>query len=70
MRDLSYGKDYQYAHDEADAIADMQCLPDSLADRRYYNPTDRGFEKDIRRRLEEWKAKKLKSQTPKPKTQN
>jgi putative ATPase len=58
MKDLSYGKDYQYAHDEADAIADMQCLPDSLADRRYYRPADRGFEKEIRRRLEEWKRKK------------
>jgi putative ATPase len=69
MKDLSYGKDYQYAHDEPDAVADMRCLPDSLADRRYYAPTDRGFEKEIRNRLEEWKAKKSKSQTPNPKTQ-
>jgi putative ATPase len=58
MKDLSYGKDYQYAHDEPDAVADMQCLPDSLADRQYYRPADRGFEKEIARRLQEWKAKK------------
>jgi putative ATPase len=59
MKDLSYGKDYQYAHDEADAIADMQCLPDSVADRQYYKPTGRGFEQEIRKRLDEWKKKKL-----------
>jgi putative ATPase len=59
MKDLSYGKGYQYAHDEPEGVADMTCLPDSLADRQYYTPTDRGFEKEIRRRLEEWdRAKK------------
>jgi putative ATPase len=54
MKELDYGKDYQYAHDEPDAIAGMDCLPPSLADRKYYTPTDRGFEKEIRRRLEGW----------------
>jgi len=54
MKDLDYGKDYQYAHNEADAVADMTCLPESLADRTYYRPTDRGFEKEIKRRLEGW----------------
>jgi putative ATPase len=59
MKDLSYGKGYQYAHDEPEGVADMTCLPDSLAGRQYYAPTDRGFEKEIRRRLEEWdRAKK------------
>jgi putative ATPase len=56
MKDLDYGKGYAYAHDEANAVADMDCLPPSLADRRYYSPTDRGFEKEIKRRLEGWKA--------------
>jgi putative ATPase len=56
MKDLSYGKDYQYAHDEPDAIAAMDCLPASLAGRKYYRPTDRGFEKEIRRRLDGWDA--------------
>jgi len=60
MKELKYGRDYQYAHDEPDAVADMACLPASLADRRYYRPTDRGFEEEIRRRLEDWE--KLKTQ--------
>jgi putative ATPase len=54
MKALDYGKDYQYAHDEAEGVADMDCLPESLADRTYYRPTDRGFEKEIKRRLEGW----------------
>ena len=54
MKQLEYGKGYQYAHDERDAIADMDCLPASLAGKKYYRPTDRGFEKEIRRRLEGW----------------
>ena len=55
MKDLQYGKDYRYAHDERDAIAAMDCLPPSLADRTYYRPTERGFEKELKRRLEGWK---------------
>jgi putative ATPase len=58
MKELNYGKGYQYAHDEPDAVADMECLPPSVADRQYYTPTDRGFEKEIRKRLEEWKRLK------------
>jgi putative ATPase len=58
MKQLDYGKDYLYAHDEPDAVADMTCLPASLADRRYYRPTDRGFEKEIKRRLEGWERLK------------
>jgi putative ATPase len=54
MKQLDYGKGYQYAHDERDAIADMDCLPESLAGRTYYRPTARGFEKEIKRRLEGW----------------
>jgi putative ATPase len=58
MKDLHYGKDYQYAHEEPDAIADMDCLPPSLAGKKYYNPTDRGFEREIKRRLEGWEKLK------------
>ena len=58
MKDLNYGKDYQYAHEEPDAIAAMDCLPPSLAGRKYYKPTDRGFEKEIKRRLEGWEKVK------------
>jgi putative ATPase len=55
MKELEYGKGYQYAHDEPDAVADMSCLPESLRDRTYYQPTERGFEKEIKRRLDGWK---------------
>jgi len=54
MKALDYGKGYRYAHDEEQAVADMSCLPPALEGRRYYEPTDRGFEKEIKRRLEGW----------------
>ena len=56
MRDLGYGKGYQYAHDTKDKIADMRCLPDSLIGREYYQPTDQGLEYKFRDRLEQIKA--------------
>lgn len=52
MKDLGYGKGYKYAHDEAEGVAAMDCLPDALAGRRYYAPTDRGAEREIALRLE------------------
>ena len=54
MKQLDYGKAYQYAHDDRDAVTDMDCLPRSLSGRKYYRPTDRGFEKEIKRRLDGW----------------
>jgi putative ATPase len=62
MKGLGYGKDYQYAHDAKNKIADMQCLPDSLRDRVYYRPTSEGVEKRIRERLDE--IKRLKHPAP------
>jgi putative ATPase len=53
MKHLDYGKGYQYAHDLESKVADMQCLPDNLKDRRYYQPTGEGVEKRIRERIEE-----------------
>ena len=58
MKGLGYGKDYQYAHDSENKVADMRCLPDSLRDRVYYRPTNEGVEKRIRERLEEIKRLK------------
>jgi putative ATPase len=52
MKGLGYGKDYRYAHDEAEGVAAMECLPDNLRGRRYYHPTSRGAEEDLARRLE------------------
>ena len=56
MKDLNYGKDYEYAHDTEEKLTRMQCLPDSLKDRTYYEPTGQGTEKEIKERLEEIKA--------------
>ena len=56
MKDLGWGKDQKYAHDEAGALTDMQCLPDGLAGRKFYEPTEFGVEARIRARLEEIRA--------------
>jgi len=53
MKSIGYGKGYQYAHDLEGKVADMQCLPDNLRDRTYYQPTSEGREKEIRQRLEQ-----------------
>jgi putative ATPase len=53
MRNLGYGKNYQYAHDAEEKVTDMTCLPESLIGRTYYHPTDQGFESRLRQRLEE-----------------
>ena len=53
MKNLGYGKDYKYAHDEEGRVADMECLPASLKDRTYYHPTTEGREKLLRQRMEE-----------------
>ncbi|MEY4636892.1 MAG: Replication-associated recombination protein [Acidobacteriota bacterium] len=58
MKQLDYGKGYQYAHDEPDAVASMDCLPDNLKGREFYKPTDYGFEREIRKRLAWWKNRR------------
>lgn len=60
MEDLGYGKGYQYAHDYKEKITGLQCLPDSLEGRHYYNPTDQGVEKRVKQRKEELDALRLK----------
>ncbi len=60
MKNLNYGKGYQYAHDTEDKLTNMQCLPDSLLGRTYYQPTEEGFEARYKERLQqikEWKRK-------------
>ncbi len=59
MKDLGYGKNYQYAEDADEKITKMQCLPDSLKDRKYYEPGDKGNEVYYRKRLDgirDWRA--------------
>jgi putative ATPase len=51
MKGLGYGQGYRYAHDEEEGVAGMDSLPDRLAGRRFYHPTDRGVEKELAERL-------------------
>jgi putative ATPase len=53
MKGLGYGRGYEYAHDVEGKVADMECLPENLRGRVYYQPTEEGIEKRIRERLEE-----------------
>jgi putative ATPase len=58
MAEFGYGKDYQYAHDAPGRLTNMECLPGNLKDRNYYQPTDEGFERKLKEKLEairEWK---------------
>lgn len=58
MKGLGYGKGYQYAHDTEEKLTNMQCLPDSLKDKEYYQPTEQGLEAKYKAKLErikEWK---------------
>ena len=58
MKDLGYGKGYIYAHDMEDKLSTMQCMPDSLLDRKYYLPTEQGQESRVKERMaqiEQWK---------------
>jgi putative ATPase len=52
-RDLGRGKGYRYAHDEPDAVSDQPLMPQGLQDLRFYTPTERGFEAELGRRLQE-----------------
>ena len=66
MKALDYGAGYRYAHSEADAVADMTCLPPALEGRKYYDPKERGFEKEIKRRLDGWETIKRRRRNPGP----
>jgi putative ATPase len=56
MKDLGYGKGYQYAHDLPDQIARMDCLPEALKGRTYYRPKGAGIEAKIAERLKRWRS--------------
>ena len=61
MKELDYGKGYQYAHDTEEKLTHMECMPESLKDRKYYHPTDQGEEAQTKERLEEieeWRNQK------------
>ncbi len=61
MKELDYGLGYQYAHDTQDKLTNMQCLPDSLVEREYYQPTEQGVEAKFKARLQgikDWKKRR------------
>jgi len=58
MKKIGYGKGYQYAHDLEEKVADMDCLPESLAGRQYYQPTDQGTERQFREIMKTVQEKK------------
>ncbi len=62
MKELDYGKDYQYAHDVEGKVAAMDCLPAALAARRYYQPTNEGRERLLGQRMQEIAALKKRQQ--------
>ena len=62
MKELHYGEGYQYAHDTEEKLTDMQCLPDSLLGRQYYEPTAQGVEGRVKERLEKIRAWKMERQ--------
>ena len=54
MKKLGYGKGYKYAHDFPDAKVEQEHLPEEIRGKRFYHPTDRGFEKTVKERMEEF----------------
>jgi putative ATPase len=65
MANVGYGKGYEYAHDAPQRLTEMTCLPESLKGRHYYHPTEEGFEKRLKEKLQaiqEWKKKHAQAQ--------
>ena len=61
MKQLHYGEGYEYAHDTEEKLTAMECLPESLRGRVYYNPTDEGAEARVRQRkqqIDAWRAER------------
>jgi putative ATPase len=66
MREVGYGKGYQYAHNSEDKVTPMPCLPESLLDRVYYRPTREGLEQRFKERLDEIRRLKIRTADGKP----
>lgn len=61
MKSIGYGKNYKYAHDYKDAFVPQEYLPDKLQHEIFYNPTERGYEKTVKRWLDKWRSLKKNS---------
>jgi putative ATPase len=58
MKDLGYGSGYVYDHDTADGFSGQNCFPDDLPRQEFYQPVERGFEREVKKRLEYWSKKR------------
>ena len=58
MKDLGYGQGYVYDHDTADGFSGQNCFPDAMPRQAFYQPVERGFERDIKKRLDYWAKKR------------
>ena len=54
MKELGYGAGYAYDHDQPDAFSGQDYFPDEMARQTFYRPVERGFERDIKKRLDYW----------------
>jgi putative ATPase len=54
MKEMGYGKGYQYDHDDKDGFSGQNYFPDELSRQHFYQPTERGFEREITKRIEYW----------------
>jgi putative ATPase len=63
MRDLGYGKDYAYDHDTSEGFSGQDYFPDGLPRQTFYRPVERGFERDLRKRLEYWEKLRAKAKS-------
>ena len=61
MKEVGYGAGYKYAHDYESGVTAMSCLPDRIANAEFYHPVERGFEREIKKRIEYWDREKAKS---------
>ncbi len=68
MKDLGYGKGYQYAHNREEAVVTQSHLPEKLVGSQYYRPNDRGYEKNIRERLTFWAEQRQRQANPEDKS--
>jgi putative ATPase len=66
MKESGYGHGYKYAHDFEEKTTDMPCLPESLLGRRYYRPTNEGYEAQLQKRIEEWRRRRARAEKPQP----
>jgi putative ATPase len=66
MKGLGYGAGYLYPHDYEGAVVEQDYLPEALAGRRYYEPSDHGREREIGERLAAWRARRARGPKPKP----